>query len=529
MAVLYQKYRPLVFAEVIGQDPIIKTLQNAVLTNELAHAYLFTGSRGVGKTTVARIVAKASNCPNLKNGDPCGKCEICQSIAQGSAMDVIEIDAASNTGVDNIRELIEHAQFKPASLQTKVFIIDEVHMLSKAAFNALLKTLEEPPSFVRFILATTDIEKVPETIVSRTQKFDFHRISSSDMISALTEILKQQKISLDSKIIEMIVAQSEGSMRDALSKLHMVVSAGDKVSVTEAQRLLGSVSSESVQQILEIIFQHQSELAYQAVQDVVVTGQSVIALNREILITLQKILEHKIVQNSHASIPWFDQFDPQVPVSDILFIVRLFLRSYKEINTSPVPELPVILAVVEACLHNSTGSNTKDSGKPHSTKDENVKSSPKSAHVGQSEVQQKFTSPNKRTSVPAQSLSDANTPELETSLDKTVTKDEVQAWWPEVINLVKKENSPIATLLRNSPLHDVSNGKIVLAVKYLFHKEHLDNKKHQTMISRIITEVTGKHLLIRSVIHKEAQAEEITSTVESINDALKIFGGELVE
>ncbi|MCX6797133.1 MAG: DNA polymerase III subunit gamma/tau, partial [Candidatus Doudnabacteria bacterium] len=181
MAVLYRKYRPQIFADVVNQKYIIQTLKNQVALGQISHAYLFTGSRGVGKTTVARIMAKAVNCLSKKGGEPCDVCEICKQVTAGNFLDLIEIDAASNTGVDNIRELIEHIKFSPSAGKYKVFIIDEVHMLSKGAFNALLKTLEEPPEHAIFILATTEAGKVPATIISRTQKFDFKALSEADI------------------------------------------------------------------------------------------------------------------------------------------------------------------------------------------------------------------------------------------------------------------------------------------------------------------------------------------------------------
>ena len=190
--VLYRKWRPRVFADVVGQPQVTETLKSELRSGHIAHAYLFTGSRGTGKTTCAKILSKAVNCPDLRDGDPCGVCEICRGIDDGSILDVVEIDAASNNGVDNIRTLREEANFTPAQTKYRVYIIDEVHMLSVGAFNALLKTLEEPPPHVIFILATTEVHKLPATILSRCQRFDFHRISAEDIASRLTYVAWQE-------------------------------------------------------------------------------------------------------------------------------------------------------------------------------------------------------------------------------------------------------------------------------------------------------------------------------------------------
>jgi DNA polymerase-3 subunit gamma/tau len=228
--VLARKYRSANFDELVGQEHIAKTLKRAIESGRIAHAYLFCGTRGTGKTSTARILAKALNC--LKSDgptpDPCGKCDSCLAIARGDDLDVIEIDAASNTGVDNVREIIENAQYRPARSRFKVYIIDEVHMLSKSAFNALLKTLEEPPSHVKFVLATTEPEKVLPTILSRCQRFDFRSISSKEIAEHLKEICEKEKISAEGDALAMIAKAAAGSMRDALSLLDRLLSAGDK-------------------------------------------------------------------------------------------------------------------------------------------------------------------------------------------------------------------------------------------------------------------------------------------------------------
>lgn len=231
---LYRKWRPRVFADVVGQPAVTAALQNELRAGRVGHAYLFTGSRGTGKTTCAKILAKAVNCLNPQNGDPCGKCENCRGIDSGAVLDVVEIDAASNNGVDNIRELREETGFTPAAAKYRVYIIDEVHMLSTGAFNALLKTLEEPPDYVIFILATTELHKIPATILSRCQCFEFRRIPPQDIADRLLYIAEQERIPLEPAAAALIARLSDGGMRDALSLLDQCAGGGEKTVVDEA-------------------------------------------------------------------------------------------------------------------------------------------------------------------------------------------------------------------------------------------------------------------------------------------------------
>lgn len=530
MAVLYQKYRPRTFAEVVGQGSITRTLLNASKNRELAHAYLFTGSRGVGKTTIARVLAKAVNCQNLNNGDPCGKCEVCTAIANGSSLDIIEIDAASHTGVDNVRELIEHAQFRPTVMKTKVFIIDEIHMLSKAAFNALLKTLEEPPEHVMFILATTDIDKVPETIISRTQRYDFKRINSVDMTKALELIAKDQKLKLSDGVIEAVIAQSDGSMRDALSRLNMVISLGDKITLEDAQQLLGVAPVEIVQTLITKITTNEATGLPDFFESMVASGVDVAVLNRSILEYLREILNAKLTgqMNSHKDDVVFNTHVQSLSVQKLLFVVRLFLRSYKELSEAPSPDLPLLLASVEAALHDVEPKTTHHQQSQHI---QPLSAEPLSAesdlgHTTSSDATEDSDATKDSDTVMASS---AVVGKQTNNGNIDVTIEEIKLWWPDVINRIRAKNSPIATLLKNSPVTEVLNGRITVAVKYLFHKEHLDNKKHNALITETISAVSGKNLVLRSVIRTDIKVSSIAQTVDSINDALKVFGGELVE
>ena len=216
---LYRKFRPDEFEDVKGQDAIVRTLKNQINADRIGHAYLFCGTRGTGKTTVAKIFAKAVNCEHPVDGSPCGECAMCRSIAAGTSMNVIEIDAASNNGVDNIREIREEVTYRPTEGKYKVYIIDEVHMLSIGAFNALLKTLEEPPEYVIFILATTEVHKIPITILSRCQRYDFHRITAATIKKQLSDLMEQEHVDTEDKALEYVARMADGSMRDALSLL----------------------------------------------------------------------------------------------------------------------------------------------------------------------------------------------------------------------------------------------------------------------------------------------------------------------
>jgi DNA polymerase III subunit gamma/tau len=279
--VLARKYRSVDFDELIGQEHVANTLKRAIESGRIAHAYLFCGTRGTGKTSTARILAKALNCQKFAEPtpNPCGKCDSCLSIARGDDIDVIEIDAASNTGVDNVREIIENAQYRPARSRFKVYIIDEVHMLSKSAFNALLKTLEEPPSHVKFILATTEPEKVLPTILSRCQRYDFRNISSKEIAGHLKEICKKEKISADEDALALVAKAGAGSMRDALSLLDRLLSLGDKkLSAKDVEQILGLPKAQLIFELVNSIGSGDVKRTLERSGDLISSGLSPDAL-----------------------------------------------------------------------------------------------------------------------------------------------------------------------------------------------------------------------------------------------------------
>ena len=272
---LYRKFRPDSFASVKGQDHIVKTLKNQIMADRIGHAYLFCGTRGTGKTSVAKILAKAVNCEHPVDGNPCGECETCKAIAAGTSMNVIEIDAASNNGVDNIREIREEVAYSPTTGKYKVYIIDEVHMLSIGAFNALLKTLEEPPSYVIFILATTEAHKIPITILSRCQRYDFKRISINTISSRLMELMEKENVEVEERAIRYIAKKADGSMRDALSLLDQCIAfyLGQKLTYDHVLDVLGAVDTEVFSRFLREILKNDVAQVMKHLEELVMQGR----------------------------------------------------------------------------------------------------------------------------------------------------------------------------------------------------------------------------------------------------------------
>lgn len=291
---LYRVWRPQTFEDLVGQDMITKTLKNALATKQTTHAYLFAGPRGTGKTSCAKLFAKALNCPNQVNGDPCNECETCKAITAGRLNDVIEIDAASNNGVEEIRDIRDKVKYAPTQADYKVYIIDEVHMLSTSAFNALLKTLEEPPENVVFILATTDPHKIPATIISRTQRFDFKRITSGAILERMEYILKQKQFEYDEKALNVIARAAEGGMRDALSIFDQVLSFGDnKVTLDNALLVTGSVTRENLIKYLSQVQNHETVAGLQTIHAILDEGKDSKRLLEDLINCCRDLLLYK--------------------------------------------------------------------------------------------------------------------------------------------------------------------------------------------------------------------------------------------
>lgn len=353
---LATKYRPQKFADVIGQDITVKIIMNGMMKNRLGAAMLFSGTRGVGKTTIARIVAKAFRCENHENGspEPCGKCESCLSFASGGQIDVIEIDAASNTGVDDIREIIESCGYRPTTGKFKIFIIDEVHMLSNSAFNALLKTLEEPPEHVKFFMATTETQKIPETILSRVLKFDLKRIDTNVLAQHLSAICNQENIAAKADVLTAIAKAADGSIRDSLSILDQVINASDKneISMSDVKSVLGMSDESDITELLKLILASNVKTAVRKLREILTTNVSCEKIANTILDYIHAIACVKIEADLPADINGEDvaaklkALAQDVSLPAMTRIWQMLLRGMEEIKMCDRPEIVLEMIIV---------------------------------------------------------------------------------------------------------------------------------------------------------------------------------------
>jgi len=353
--VLARKWRPQEFDAVVGQDPVTRTLRNALSSGRVAHAYLFTGPRGVGKTTTARLLAKALACTARTGPEACGACPSCQDFVSGAPVDVMEIDAASNTSVDDIRTLRENVKYAPARGRFKVYIVDEVHMLSGAAFNAFLKTLEEPPAHVVFILATTDPKKIPATVLSRCQRFDFRPIAPEQLTLSLTRILEQEGVPFEPGALPVLIRAAEGSLRDALSLLDTAIAYGEgKLDEAGVARLLGSSSPVHVRGFVAALLARDGAAALEAIDRAATDGEDLGALCREAVEMARRLLVLKVA----AGAPFADLTPAEAtelraaaePVSadELIYVLRAFLDADGEMRRSPHPRVELEIAAVRA-------------------------------------------------------------------------------------------------------------------------------------------------------------------------------------
>ncbi len=355
---LYRKYRPKKFSEVVGQEHVVKSLQGALELDKTSHAYLFIGPRGTGKTTMARLLAKTLNCEEkgVDGKEPCNSCYVCQEFNEGRNLDLIEIDAASNRGIDEIRDLRESVRFGPTHSRYKVYIIDEVHQLTKDAFNALLKTLEEPPNHAIFILASTEPQKIPETVSSRTQQFSFRNLTQSQILEKLNKVAKAEKLNIDDEALRVVALSGHGSLRDAESNLAKLISFGDKkITLAETQDVLGFIPLKAFYDFTGLFILNKKVEAINFVNNLYESGVDLDEFSKSFIDYLRKLLISNLNPATFVSFAGYNQEEVRLISSQakvltkdqIIRLVKIFMRAKEEMRISPIQQLPLELAVIE--------------------------------------------------------------------------------------------------------------------------------------------------------------------------------------
>ena len=371
MLALYRKYRPKRLEDVLGHESIVTIIKNAAKTDRLSHAYLFYGARGSGKTTTARLIAKIANCekrlsdPAFKQlGEPCNECQACVNIDNGNALDIIEIDAASNRGIDDIRNLKEGALLSPSSYQYKVFIIDEVHQLTKEAFNALLKILEEPPQHAIFILATTEYEKVPATIASRTQRFHFKKVPVKELIEKLHTIVIQEHISFEESALELIAAGADGSFRDAESLLDQIANMGETVTTSTVERIIGRVAFSRVTDLADLIIAKDLDGALAHIHAISEDGYNIVQYAKDLIHYYRRVLalrfspklEHDFRQlYTNREVDTLKKHSAAIDEKSTISLVKALIAAYTEMRYGPFASVPLEIALIENLKNPSFG------------------------------------------------------------------------------------------------------------------------------------------------------------------------------
>lgn len=493
---LYRKYRPSTFADVAGQEHVKTTLQSQLASGSVSHAYLFTGPRGIGKTTVARLLAKAVNCLELKKGEPCNACEACKDVMGGSSLDVAEIDAASQTGVENVREnIIESVRFAPNRLKRKVYIIDEVHMLSMSSFNALLKTLEEPPAHVVFVLATTEIHKVPATIISRCQRFDFRRMPVETIVERLRGIARDEGVKVDDDVLAEIARHADGGLRDAESLLGQVLALDDKrITMETASLVIPTTNRVVVEAFVDALLARDAKGALAIVNDALEQG-----------VDLPNFAEDTVGMLRDRMLA-----DLSVNVAPL---IESLLEARRQMKGAKITQLPLELAVMKCCLT------------PHDPKVQTPRVD--SARV---DTRPPPVSPEPAKSVAEPVVSappeDAPTPPLEPVAvvfgDLPVLDlDDVRRKWPEVFDQIKACNATLPMVMQTGELSGVEGDAIEISFAYPLYVEAVNQDKNRKLLEQVLARVLGRPVKVKAK-HVKKEVEQV---VDQLIDA---FGGNVV-
>lgn len=517
----YRKYRPQKFSDLIGQDHIRQTLANALQVGSFSHAYLFSGPKGSGKTSTARLLAKALNCQGRVLGansfEPCNKCISCKEITLGSSLDMVEIDAASNRGIDEMRELRDKIRFAPTAGRYKVYIIDECHMLTKEAFNALLKTLEEPPAHAIFILATTEMHKVPPTILSRTQSFEFKKADQAEMMKLLNYIVRKENLKIEPEALRLIARLSFGAYRDGLSMLDQVASlqidVAHTIALCEVQTVLGQTAEGLAWEFTELLAQNRRQAALKMVEKVYFEGKDLENFIAQVITIFRKVMlcQADLTSEFEASRDEqekLSQMAESLDLERIVIIIEKLSEVMGRLKASILGQLPLEMAVVEL----TSAQSSKEIEK------EEIKIVEEISNV----VEMKIVAPN------CQLIEEIATTEPKLKSNPVIQKDpppitSISSFdkWPEVILEVKKQNNTLAALLGGAQVRDISPDQINLVVRFKFHADQICNKKNQGLIEAAFLKAAGISKRVDCLVDKDIEIKKPLGAEEEVLSNVK--------
>jgi DNA polymerase-3 subunit gamma/tau len=522
---LYLKYRPQTFEDVAGQEPITTTLRNALRQGRLRHAYLFAGPRGTGKTTTARLLAKAANCLAPEGQRPCNACSVCVAINEGRFLDLIEVDAASNRGIDEIRDIREKVGFRPNEGRFKVYVLDEAHMLTEPAFNALLKTLEEPPPHVIFALVTTDPHKIPATIVSRCQRFDFRRISLQTIVERLATIAHQEGVTVEPAALELIARQATGAMRDAISLLDQLASYGDEITLGHVQMVLGAVASDAAGKLAEYLASGDVPGGLDLINRTIGDGADPRQFGREVVEYLRGLLLLKegagtrLLNATSEQAAEMEALSGRMPMARLLQAIKLFNGAATDLRggLQTIPQLPLEMALVESILE--PGFEAPGSAAEGHTEPAAPAPRAESRGSGSHRVAEQTAPPPSVTPVahgpdpePGERASGEQNSAGQLSLA------EVEKAWQHILQAVRQRNPATQGVLNTDckPV-EVNESEIVITFPHVFMRKLLDVPQRKEEIQDALTEVLNTRCRLRLVLASEyaphAQAPRAGSDV----------------